>query len=115
MQKTGGILGLIGGIFGTLAALATLMIGGVGDAFRAEGAGLVVNLGFGGLAFSFLAIILGAVAIGTTGRTAGVLLILCAIGGAILGGTLVAVCMVLALVGGLLAVVGRRAPAKAAG
>lgn len=115
MQKAGGILGLIGGIFGTLAALATLMLGGLGDAFRAENAGLVVNLGLGGLAFSFLAIILGAVAIGSTGRTAGVLLMVCAIGGAILGGSLVAICMVLALVGGLLAVIGRRGPGKAAG
>jgi len=111
MQKTGGILGLIGGIFGTFAALATLFIGGVGGALEANDAGLVVDLGLGGLAFSFLSIILGAVAIGTTGRTAGVLLTLCAIGGAILGGSLVAVCMALALVGGILATMGRRKPA----
>lgn len=112
MHKTGGILGLIGGIFGTFAALATLFIGGVGGALEANDAGLVVDLGFGGLAFSFLSIILGAVAIGTRGRTAGLLLTLCAIAGAILGGTLVAICMSLALVGGLLAMTGGRKPAR---
>lgn len=111
MQKTGGILGLVGGIFGTIAALATLLLGGVGEAVRASEAGTVVNLGLGGVAFSFLAIILGAVALGTTGRTAGVLLMLCAVAGAILGGALVAACMALAFVGGLLAVLGRRKPA----
>ena len=50
---------------------------------------------------------------GAKGRVPGVLLILCAIGGAILGGTLVAVFMALAAIGGILAVVGRRERATA--
>lgn len=58
--------------------------------------------------FSFLAIVLGAVALGVKGRTPGVLLMIPAVLGAILGGTLVAVFMVLALVGGILATVGGR-------
>ncbi len=114
MRKAGGIIGLIAGIFGVLAALTTLGLGGMGSAFKADNASTVVGLGFGGLAFSFLVIILSAVAIGARGRTAGVLLIFSSIAGAILGGTLVAVCMVLALVGGILAAIGSgRAPAGA--
>ena len=103
MTKAGGIIALIGGIFGTGAALVTLLVGGLATAFEAEGAGLVVWLGWGGVLFSFLTIILGAVCIGATSRTPAVLLILSAIAGAILGGTLVAICMVLPLIGGILA------------
>jgi hypothetical protein len=35
MQKAGGIIGLISGIFGTLAAVVTLFVGGMGSAFKA--------------------------------------------------------------------------------
>jgi hypothetical protein len=86
--------------------LVTLGVGGVGSAVSAEGASTVVYLGWGGLAFSFVAIVLGAVAIAVPGRVAGILLIVCAIAGAVLGGTLVAICMILALIGGILAVIG---------
>lgn len=107
MKTAGGIVALIAGIFGTLAAIATLFVGGVGTAVQASGASTVVNLGFGGLFFSFLTIILGAVAIGAKSAIPGLLLILSAIIGAVLGGTLVAICMGLALVGGFLVVFGR--------
>lgn len=114
MRQAGGIIGLIAGVFGVLAAILTLSVGGMGSAFNADGASTVVYLGWGGLIFSFLAIVLGAVAIGTRGRTPGVLLIVCALAGAILGGTFVAVCMVLALIGGILAAIGgKSAPAIA--
>ena len=105
MRKAGGIIALIAGIFGVFAAGFTLFTGGVGAAFDAEGAGTVVALGWGGLVFAFLTIVLGAVAMGAKGRTPGALLIVCAIAGAILGGTLVAIFMGLAAVGGLLAVI----------
>ncbi|MHB1666485.1 DUF4352 domain-containing protein [Thiomonas sp.] len=108
MKKAGGILGIIGGVFGVFAALVTLFIGGVGGAFQASGAGTVIGLGWGGLAFAFLAIIFGAVSLGARSRMAGVLLTLSALAGAILGGTMVAICMVLALVGGVLATLGTK-------
>lgn len=108
MQKAGGIIALIGGIFGVLAAIVTLMIGGIGAGFEAVGASTVVGLGWGGIGFSFLTIILGAVAMGANGKIPGILLMLCAITGAALGGTLVAVCMALALIGGLLATIGAK-------
>ena len=108
MKKAGGIIALVAGIFGVFAAGITLFTGGLGAAFEAEGADTVIGLGWGGLAFAFLTIVLGAVAMGAKGRIPGVLLILCAIGGAILGGTIVAIFMVLAAIGGILAMVGGR-------
>ena len=105
MKKAGGIITIIAGIFAVFAAGFTLFVGGVGSAFNAEDAGTVVGLGWGGVAFSFLTIVLGAVAIGAKSKIPGVLVIVCAIGGAILGGTIVAVFMALALIGGILVVV----------
>lgn len=115
MQKAGGIIGLVAGIFGVLAALVTLLIGGIGASVEAEGASTVVGLGWGGVAFSFLTIVLGAVAMGAKTKTPGLLLMLCAIAGAILGGMLVAICMVLAFIGGLLATVSTKKAVTAAG
>jgi len=106
MRKAGGIIALIAGIFGTIAALVTLMIGGIGKAFQAHQAEMVLWLGVGGLVFAFLTIILAAIAMNAAGRLPGMLLILSALAGAVLGGTLVAVCMVLTLAGGVLAVAG---------
>jgi hypothetical protein len=114
MRKAGGIIALIGGIFGVLAAIMTLSVGGIAGTFNAHGAHTVVGLGFGGLAFSFLAIIFSAVCLGTSSRVPAILLVISAIGGAILGGTLVAVCMVLAFVGGVLALVGADKPVASA-
>ena len=112
MKKAGGIIGLVAGIFGVIAAVATLFFGGLGAAMEAEGANTVVGLGWGGLAFSFLAIVLGAVALAARSMVPGILLIICALAGAVLGGTIVAIAMVLALVGGILATIGARSQAK---
>ncbi len=106
MRKAGGVIALIAGIFGIIAAGATLFLGGLGSALNSEGASTVVGLGWGGIVFSFITIILGAIALGVASRIPGVLLIICALAGAILGGTLVAVFMVLALIGGILVTIG---------
>ena len=107
MKKSGGIVALIAGIFGVIAAVVTLFTGGIASAFEAEGAEVVVLLGWGGVAFSFLVIILGAVAIGAKGKIPGILLIICSIAGAALGGTIVAVFMALSLIGGILVLLDR--------
>lgn len=60
MKKAGGIVGLVAGIFGVIAAVATLFFGGLGAAVEAKGAQTVVGLGWGGLAFSSATIVLGA-------------------------------------------------------
>jgi hypothetical protein len=104
MRKTGGTIAIFAGVFGVLAALLTLIVGGVGSAIRADNAGLVVGLGWGGLVFSSLTIILGAVCVNARSRMPAAFLIVAALGGMVLGGMVVAICMMLALVGALLAV-----------
>ena len=106
MIKTGGILAIIAGLLGLLAGFVTLFLGGLGSAFSASGAGDVVSFGWGGILFSLLVVIYGGIAIskpkpGATG------IILSAILGIALGGTLVAILMILALVGGIMAALGK--------
>lgn len=114
MRKAGGIVSLIAGIFGIFAAGITLIVGGIGSAASVDRAGEVLGLGWGGVAFSFAVIILGAVAMGSSSRVPGMLLIVASLAGAILGGTLVAIFMALAFVGGILATIGaRQVPAQA--
>lgn len=112
MKKAGGIIAIIAGIFAVVAAIVTLFIGGVGAALNADGGNTVIGLGWGGVLFSFLVIVFGAIAIGAKGRWPGVLLIVLSIGGAILGGTLVAIFMALALIGGILAMLGAKPQAE---
>jgi hypothetical protein len=110
MKKAGGIIAIIAGIFAVFAAGATLLIGGLGSAFDAEGANTIIGLGWGGVLFSFITIILGAVAIGVNSKFVGLLLVLSSLAGAILGGTFVAIFMALALVGGILVIFGAKKP-----
>ena len=112
MQKAGGIIALIAGIFGFIAAIITLLAGGLvaglesvsnsGNSASRE----IGTFGMLGIVFSFLTIIFGAIAIGAKSRISGYVLILCAVVGGLTGGTLVAICMVLALAGGVVATVG---------
>lgn len=115
MGKAGGIIGIIAGVFGIIAALVTLLFGGIGAAVGAQSAGTVVGLGWGGVFFSFLTIVCGAVAFARP-MGAGIGLVISSILGIILGGTLVALFMALSLIGGILAILGARntSPAPAA-
>ncbi|WP_207652406.1 hypothetical protein [Desulfosporosinus sp. FKB] len=45
MQKAGGIISLIAGVFGILSAGVTLLVGGAASAFNASGSSTVVGLG----------------------------------------------------------------------
>lgn len=107
MNKAGGIIAMVAGVFAVIGAIVTLMVGGLGSAFKANDADIVVALGWGGIAFSFLVIMFGAVALFKP-KGAGIGLIVCSLGGAILGGTIVAVFMVLSLIGGIVCVVGSK-------
>lgn len=111
MSKAGGILGIIGGVFGIVAAVATLFMGGLGAALEADGAKQVIGFGWGGILFSLASIVFGAVAFARP-KGAGIGLIVTSLAGVVLGGTFVAVCMVLSLVGGILAVAGRKKTAE---
>ena len=59
MRKAGALLALLAGLYSALAAIITLIVlGGIGSSASVELRG--VWLGWSGLAFSFLIIILGA-------------------------------------------------------
>ena len=118
MQKAGGIIAIIAGVFGFIAAIFTLMAGGLvaglegasasldGTAVDDSGSSQILGFGFLGIVFSFLTIVFGAIAMGAKRRIHGYILIICSIIGAITGGTFVAVCMALALAGGVVATIG---------
>ena len=118
MQKAGGIIALIAGIFGVIAAIFTLMAGGLTAGLEEVSASLdgvavdnsasdaIATFGALGVLFSFLTIVFGALAMGAKTKLMGYLLIGSSVGGILTGGTLVAVCMVLALIGGVLATIG---------
>ena len=112
MQKAGGIIALIAGIFGFIAAIVTLMAGGLVAGIESildSGNSASTEIGtFGvlGIVFSFLTIVFGAIAMGAKTKISGYALIVCAVVGAIVGGTLVAICMALALAGGIVATIG---------
>jgi hypothetical protein len=106
MQRAGGIIALIAGIFSIFAAFTTLLVGGLGSAVGAEGGDTVIGLGWGGVLFSMITMVLGVINIIGKTKRPGYWLIGCSILGMILGGTFVAIFMVLALVGGIMAAVG---------
>lgn len=103
MRKSGGIIALIAGVLSLMAATFTLFVGGVGANFNAEAGDTIILLGWGGLFVSFAIIVLGAIAMNAKTFMPGLLIIIASIFGVIYGGTLVAVLMILALVGGILA------------
>jgi len=106
MKKSGGIIALIAGVIGFFAAIFTLFVGGVGGAVGAAGAGTIVEFGFGGVLFSFMVIVFGAISMSATTKKPGIMLVVSAVLGAYFGGTFVAVAMALAIVGGIVSIIG---------
>jgi hypothetical protein len=102
MQKAGGIISIIAGVFGTIAAGATLMFGGLGAAFDATGADTVIGLGWGGVLFSFLVIISGSLLISAKNTIPAIATVVFSGLGVFLGGGLVAIFMALSVLGGIL-------------
>lgn len=109
MGKAGGIMAIIGGIFGMLAGFATLFLGGLGGAVGAEGAGTVVSFGMAGIGASLLTVVSGGISLAKP-RMGGIGSIVLSLFGIILGGTLVAMCLALGLIGGILAVLEKPKP-----
>jgi hypothetical protein len=106
LQKSGSVIALIGGIFATLSAIFTLILGGIGSAFDAVGATAALIAGLIGLILSFLIIVYGALAFFAEetksyefGRT---LIGLSILGGLFLANLLVLPFLILSLVGGIL-------------
>lgn len=107
MIQAAAVIGIIASFLGLIAAAVTLLFGGAASAFGTSGAGTVVTLGWGGVLFSLAAFVASAL-IYAKPRGAGMALVCIAVLGAVLGGTLVAICMVLAAIAGILAILGAR-------
>ncbi|MBK7684980.1 MAG: hypothetical protein IPJ25_02235 [Rhodocyclaceae bacterium] len=112
MIKAGGILAIIAGLLGLAAGVVTLVMGGLGAAFSSSGADMAVGMGWGGILFSLLVVVYGAISFAKP-RAGAVGLVLSAIAGAVLGGLLVAAVMVLALVAAVIVWLGRNKTAAA--
>lgn len=121
MKKTAGIIALIGGIFGFIAAVFTLFAGGFvsglenmgSDATDKSASSAIIQFGWLGIVSAFGTIIFGALTMSTKKIIIPIILLVLAILGGIFGGTFVAVCMVLCVVGGILGIIGVRSENKA--
>ena len=104
MRKAGAIMALLAGITGVISTIFALLFGDIDAPDEAGTKDMLINTEWGGLIFSFLIIVLGAIVLGVNSSLVAVLLIVCAIAGAILADSVVAICMVLAIVAGFLAI-----------
>ena len=124
MQKSAGIISLIGGILGFCAAVFTLIAGGFVSGLENLGGALedvaadksasesILLFGWLGLVCAFGTIIFGALTMNTKKIIIPFILFALSIAGAIFGGTFVAVCMILCFVGGILGMIGVRSGNK---
>lgn len=108
MKTAGGIVALIGGLFGVVMAFVTLGVGGLGGAFGGEGAQTVIGLGWAGVFLTFGIIAFAVASMFAKSIIPAIAVIVLALITTIAGGTLVAIFMVLALVGGIMALIGVR-------
>lgn len=111
MRKSGGIIALVAGIFAVIAAVFTGFAGSFIGLFDSASGDSVTRFFWPGVIASFGVIVYGAVAIGSPGRSAGFILIIISLVGAVVSGTIVAVCLALALLGGVLVAI---APSQSA-
>jgi hypothetical protein len=96
-------MGIIGGVFGIIAGILAMSIGGVGSAFGADGANAVVGLGFAAMLFSILGIIAGAIA-KSRPKLAGSLLLVSGIAGFICISLFFIISGILFIVAGLMGI-----------
>ena len=80
MRTASLVLGIIGGVFGIIAGLLAMTIGGVGAAFEASDAGTITGLGFAAVFIGVLGIVGGAVAPRYPKAAANIQLISCVAG-----------------------------------
>lgn len=105
MRTVGGMIAVTAGIFGTLAAVMTLIVGLAG-AFHAEVATPISWAEWGGVVFAFATVFLGAICFHARSVSAGLLLMIASVCGAVIGGMLVAMFMALTFIGGAVASIG---------
>lgn len=105
MRTVGGTIAVTAGIFATIAAALTLVVGLAG-AFHAEQATQIKWSEWGAVIVSFATVFLGAICLHARSVTAGLVLMMASVCGAVLGGVLVAGFMGLVFAGGAIASIG---------
>lgn len=98
MRKVGFVIAVVAGVLGVV----------IPSSFMMYSASLAGPLGWVGILFPLSVVLLGTVALKSKSWIPGALLILCATAGSILGGPFVAVYLVWAILGGMLALFGPR-------
>lgn len=106
MKTAGGIISLIASIFGIIMALITLVIGGIGSVFKAEGFDIILGFGWAGIFLSFVIVVFASVSIFAKTKFPSVAVIVLSIIAFVLGGTLVGLFMILAFIGGIVSLLG---------
>ena len=106
MRTLGGTIAVTAGIFGTIAALLTLVVGLAGS-FHAEQATQIRWSEWGALVVAFATVFLGAICLHARSVTAGLMLMMASVCGAVVGGVFVAGFMVLTFAGGAVASLGQ--------
>lgn len=106
MKIAGGVVSIVFAVVSVISALATLLVGGIGEAVGTEGARLVTGLGWAGLFIAFVIIAFAAAAIGVRSTFPAIMIIVLSVINVIAGGTLVAIFMVPTLLGGIVSLIG---------
>ncbi len=101
------ILGILGGIIGIIGGIFAFTVGGLGQAFGADGAATVANLGMAAIPAGILGIIGGAMAIAKP-KLAGFLMLISAVSGLIFVSAAYVVAFILLIVGSILAFIGQK-------
>lgn len=109
MRTASLVLGITGGVFGIIAALLALLLGGIGSAVDAAGAGSVVGRSFFAVFIGVVAIVGGALAIRYP-KVSAILQLITGVAGLVLIGLFWIFSVILLLVGALLAFLGRKMP-----
>ena len=106
-MRTGAlVLGIIAGLAGIVSAVLALLVGGLGGAFDAEGAGTVVGLGWSALGFSLLGLVGAALSLAKS-RIAAVIMLVAGVAVGISISLFAVIATPLFLVAALLAFFGR--------
>jgi hypothetical protein len=105
MQRTGGIIALVAGVFAFFASICTFVAGFAPALLDAESAAFRTwDAALYGFVCAVLVIVWSALMMNRTERLPSVLVLITSVIGAIVGGPIVAICMVLAFIGGLVGV-----------
>ncbi|WP_433945680.1 DUF4064 domain-containing protein [Paenibacillus sp. SN-8-1] len=102
-------MGLIAGIFGIIASIIALMVGGVDAAFSSSGTSSITGLGISALIFSILGIVASALT-KSKPKLAGWLMLVSGVGGVISISMFYILSGVLFVVGGFMGILSKKKP-----